>query len=242
VSAFVTIDEQMIPFRGRVSFRQYLPSKPDKYGMKLFLLCDCTTAYIFNGMPYLGRDGNARHVGLAEHVVKALVEPLHNSGINVTTDNWFTSTKLASDLLLMQITLLGTMRKNKPDIPKDFIANSTREKGSSLFGFIDRLTMTSFVPKKKKPLIVLSTMHNDNEVDQASGEPAMILDYNKTKAGIDRVDQLCHAYSVQKGTKCWPLAYFYNCLNIAGINSQVVFTAKHPEWAGNKSHCKRIFL
>jgi hypothetical protein len=116
----------------------------------------------------------------------------------VTTDNWFTSTKLASDLLLKQITLLGTMRKNKPDIPKDFMANSTREKGSSLFGFSDRLTMTSFVPKKKKAVIVLSTMHNDNEVDQASGKPAMTLDYNKTKAGIDRVDQLCHAYSVQK--------------------------------------------
>ena len=46
----------------------------------------------------------------------------------------------------------------------------------------------------------------------------------------------------RRETKRWPLAYFYNCLNIAGINSQVVFTAKHPEWAGNKSHCRRIFL
>ncbi|GBP00162.1 hypothetical protein EVAR_71070_1, partial [Eumeta japonica] len=28
----LTIDEQFVPFRGRVSFKQYLPSKPDKYG------------------------------------------------------------------------------------------------------------------------------------------------------------------------------------------------------------------
>lgn len=31
----LTIDEQLVPFRGRVSFRQYIPSKPDKYGMKM---------------------------------------------------------------------------------------------------------------------------------------------------------------------------------------------------------------
>ena len=41
VGAFVTVDEQLIPFRGRCSFRQYMPSKPDKYGMKLFC---CVTA------------------------------------------------------------------------------------------------------------------------------------------------------------------------------------------------------
>ena len=30
--ALVTIDKQLVPFRGRCSFRQYLPSKPDRYG------------------------------------------------------------------------------------------------------------------------------------------------------------------------------------------------------------------
>ena len=58
LSAFVTVDKQLIPFRGRCSFKQYMPSKPDKYGMKLFLLCDCLTGYTFNGKQYLGRQGN----------------------------------------------------------------------------------------------------------------------------------------------------------------------------------------
>ena len=38
MSAYVTIDEQLIPFRWRCGFRQYMPKKPDKYGMKLFLM------------------------------------------------------------------------------------------------------------------------------------------------------------------------------------------------------------
>ena len=96
VSAFVTVDEQLIPFRDRCSFKQYMPSKADKYGMKLFLLCDCLTGYTFNGKPYLGRQGNQRNVGLASDVVKILSSPLHFSGINITTDNWFTSSQLAS--------------------------------------------------------------------------------------------------------------------------------------------------
>ncbi|GBP90565.1 PiggyBac transposable element-derived protein 4 [Eumeta japonica] len=36
----LTIDERLVPFRGRVSFKQYLPSKPDKCGMKIWWICD----------------------------------------------------------------------------------------------------------------------------------------------------------------------------------------------------------
>ena len=32
----ITIDEPMVGFRGKCPFRQYLPFKPDKYGIKLF--------------------------------------------------------------------------------------------------------------------------------------------------------------------------------------------------------------
>ncbi|KAH8036022.1 hypothetical protein HPB51_016326 [Rhipicephalus microplus] len=34
------IDERMVPFKGRSSLKQYIPSKPHKWGYKVFLLCD----------------------------------------------------------------------------------------------------------------------------------------------------------------------------------------------------------
>ena len=34
--AYLTIDEQLVPFRGRCKFRVYMSSKPDKYGLKIF--------------------------------------------------------------------------------------------------------------------------------------------------------------------------------------------------------------
>ena len=92
-------------------------NKPDKYGLKLFLLCDCLAGYTLNGMRYIGLQGNQRNVGLSFKIVKFLSTLLHFSGVNVTTDNWFTSSQIATDLLQIQITLLVTMRKTSENFP-----------------------------------------------------------------------------------------------------------------------------
>ena len=78
-SAEVCIDKQLILFRGRRPFRQYLPSKPDKYGMKLFLLVDCSIGYVHTSQPYVGKVGNKITRGLAAKVVKSLAETLYHS-------------------------------------------------------------------------------------------------------------------------------------------------------------------
>jgi hypothetical protein len=54
-----TVDEQLIPSRGCCIFRQYIPSKPGKYGLKLFWCCDSDTAYLLNAEIYLGRQPGA---------------------------------------------------------------------------------------------------------------------------------------------------------------------------------------
>ncbi|KAJ8877203.1 hypothetical protein PR048_021657 [Dryococelus australis] len=46
--ANLTVDEGICPFRGRVSFRIYVKNKPNKYGMKLYILFDAVTGYVLN--------------------------------------------------------------------------------------------------------------------------------------------------------------------------------------------------
>ena len=43
----VTIDKQLVSFKGRYPFRQYIPSKPAKYGIlrSMESLCDSATRY-----------------------------------------------------------------------------------------------------------------------------------------------------------------------------------------------------
>ena len=52
----ISIDETMIGFKGRVSFQQYCPMKPTKWGLKAFVLADSSTGYVLIIIPYTGRE------------------------------------------------------------------------------------------------------------------------------------------------------------------------------------------
>jgi Transposase IS4 len=41
----MTVDEQLVTYRGRCPFRQYIPSKPGRYGIKFWAICDSVTSY-----------------------------------------------------------------------------------------------------------------------------------------------------------------------------------------------------
>ena len=50
----LSVDESMIGFKGRLSFIQYLPKKPTKWGMKAFVLADSKNRYTYNWRLYTG--------------------------------------------------------------------------------------------------------------------------------------------------------------------------------------------
>lgn len=87
-----TIDEKLEGFRGRCSFKQYIPSKPNKYGIKIYALVDARTLFTCNMEIYAGKNENEALAlsNMPGDVVKRLVEPIYNSGCNITADNWFT--------------------------------------------------------------------------------------------------------------------------------------------------------
>jgi hypothetical protein len=64
VGSAVCIDEQLPPFRGRRGFRQYMPKKPSKYGIKIWMIRDCATKYTLNAKVYLGKENNEVARGL----------------------------------------------------------------------------------------------------------------------------------------------------------------------------------
>lgn len=71
----VTIDEQLVPFRGRCSFRQFMKSKPAKYGIKIWTMCDSSTSYALNAQVYTGRvQGQPPERNQGERVVRDMVE------------------------------------------------------------------------------------------------------------------------------------------------------------------------
>ncbi|CAK1598285.1 unnamed protein product [Parnassius mnemosyne] len=228
---YVTIDEMLLAFRGRCKFRQYIPTKPAKYGIKVLAMVDAQNFYIFNLEIYAGKqpEGPFSVNNKPFDVVNRLVLPISKTGRNVTFDNWFTSYELVSHLLNEhKLTSVGTVRKNKRVLPNKFLKTSDRDADvySSKFGFQKDITLVSYIPKKKKVVLLISSLHHDADIDETTGErkkPEITTFYNSTKGGVDVVDELSATYDVSRNSKKWPLTVFYAILNMAGINANIVF-------------------
>jgi len=175
-------------------------------------------------------------------IVVRLIEPPKNSKRNLTTDNYYGSYPLAQELLEKGITLLTTLKKNKTDIPPEFLPNPKHIIKSSLFGYQDECTLVSYIPKKNKAVIQLSTMHDGHgDINEESGKPEIIHDYNKTKSGVDTVDQKCSLASTARNTRRWPLALFFRFLDMTGVNSHIIYVANNMS-SYDSRHFRRLLI
>lgn len=148
--------------------------------------------------------------------------PVLNTNRNITADNWYSSIELVDELNRQNTTYVGTLRKNKRELPAAFLPHRDREPGSSIFGFAQKKTIVSYVPKKNKAVALISSMHNTNTIDANSGKPEIVEFYNATKSGVDSLDQKCANYTTSRRCQRWPLAIFFAMLDIAGVNTGVL--------------------
>lgn len=240
----VTLDEQLPAFRGRFCAVVYMPNKPTKYGIKHYALVDSKTFYLLKFEIYAGvqPDGPYQVPNDTLSLVKRMIEPISGTARNVTMDNWFTSIPLAKILLKdHQLTMVGTIRKNKPEIPPCFQPKRTRDEHSTLFGFQEDLTICSYVPKKSKAVLMVSSMHHDDVVvESEKKKPEIILYYNHTKGGVDTNDQMCSNYNVGRRTKRWPMVIFYHLINVAGINACVIYRHKIDQKMSRREFLKHL--
>ncbi|KAG5884464.1 hypothetical protein JTB14_029432 [Gonioctena quinquepunctata] len=116
----MTVDEQLLGSRGRAPFRVYMKSKPDKYGIKLWALYDAANAYTHKFQVYLGKQNNTVEKNQGKRAVLDMVEHLSDV-YGITTDNFFTSKSLGDKLPAKNLTLCGTVRKNKNVVPKELL-------------------------------------------------------------------------------------------------------------------------
>lgn len=215
----LTIDEQLFPTKARCKFTQYMPNKPDKFGIKFWVLADLKTKYCLNIKPYLGKD-EQRTSSLGTHVVMSLMEPYLGRGYNVTTDNFFTNQDLAVKLLNKRTSIVGTVRLNRKEIP----VAARLPLHASIFYSSGSVNMVRYQAKANKTVVVMSTLHRGS-VCQIDGKkkPESVLYYNANKCGVDMLDSMCRQMSTKAGCRRWTLAVFCNILDLAGVNAWIIF-------------------
>ena len=82
----ISIDEAMIKWTSRLSFKQCLPAKPIKRGIKVWMRCDADTTFLSDFNIYLGRGTHQSEHGLGYEVVTTLTNDLHGKFHHVFYD------------------------------------------------------------------------------------------------------------------------------------------------------------
>ena len=95
-SPYLAIDETLYPYRGHISFKQYNPSKPAKYGMLYRSLCDSSIQYTYFTLPYaskpedLNNEASKFYITGTDEYSKYLVETFNRfnsiKGCDITMD------------------------------------------------------------------------------------------------------------------------------------------------------------
>ena len=153
-----TIDEAMIPFKGRLGFKQYLKDKSTKWGIKVWILADSINCMKKLQVCTGKSDSESGGIGLCSRVVLHLMQGLENTGLHLYTDNYYTSLTLFNHLYTRGINACGTARYNRRQFPKDLVTKVT----SSNRGFSDYRAngpLLSAVWVDKRPIYFVSTLH-----------------------------------------------------------------------------------
>jgi len=130
---FVCINESLMPFHGRLDFRQYNPLKRARFGVKTMILADCVSKIVLKLLPYQGKSTSLLssdvELGFGGRSAVSLLDGYLGRGHRLVVDNWYMSPKLAHHLLTQNTYVLGTVRKTRKNMPTIKPEDKKLEKG-----------------------------------------------------------------------------------------------------------------
>ena len=224
----ISVDEGMIAFKGRLSFRQYMPAKPTKYGIKVWMAADSANRYVLNYEVYLGKEpGRQRQHGLGYDVVMTMTEPFWNLNHHVFFDNFFSSPKLLQDLLDRKTYACSTVRLNRKGLPA--CSKKKLKTGEIVCSRKNHIVFTKW--HDKRDVSVLSTNCNPQSphilVQRTNKKkekfviykPRVIQLYSEHMGGVDLADQLRSYYAFTRSSTHWYKYIFWYLFDVSVCNS-----------------------
>jgi len=228
----ICIDESLLLFKGRLSFRQYIPSKASRFGIKFFVLCDCATGYVLNFIIYTGKTTEYvphPHVGISGSLVMTLMEPYLDRGHTLYIDNWYTSPLLLQRLHDRKTNACGTVRRNRKGMPK---FTEKLKKGEMKNFHTD--TLSAQIWKDKREVCMLTTLHPPilSETGKTTYrnepiiKPESVQDYNKNMGAVDQSDMVLSSVHSSRKTMRWYKKIFFHLMDLALLNAHLLHRQK----------------
>ena len=238
----LSVDEMMIPFQGKMPSRQYLPLKPNPFGMKVFVLVN-PNGVILDFHAYTG-EGTFRHqaqqvtdMGIGASAVITLLNNVP-AGSSLYFDRYFTSEALLDYLLEHNISGTVTVIKNRLTRGITFKQDSAiKKEGRGTFQIFERDDQKMCATKwlDNKPVFLLSTAHAAMPMDTVKRwskkdrddvdvrRPSVVRLYNHCMGGVDLADRMVSLYRMKARTNKWPVRVVMRFLDCAVSNAWVLY-------------------
>lgn len=233
----LSLDEMIIPFKGRAKIKQYIRGKPHPWGIKTWVLAGIS-GYVYVFEIYEGANQEqdnsyASEFGAVGGMVLRLCQNIKSKNHKLFFDNLFTSIPLLQKLYEWKIFATGTIR-----------ANRLKEASSKLkpINIIKKEPRGSFSVTTNTDNITITRWFDNSAVHVASSflgaspvgtakrwsrkekgiieipRPASIEMYNKNMGGVDLMDSLLGLYQHTLRHKRWYFRIFHHILNVAVVN------------------------
>lgn len=257
-STAISIDEMMVKYYGRLNIKQYIQSKPTKYGIKMWALCG-VSGYLFDCDIYCGKNSdknsNLANCALGSRVVLHMLRSLLNniprsklSQYHLYIDNYFCSPDLLVHLKKAGLRVTGTVRENrikeKNEVAKDAARGTWAVKHDENSGI-------NFITVKDSKLVsVLSTAagvtpqtnvfrYNPDQKRKVNIPfPNAFSAYNKFMGGVDIHDMYCNRVLPIIRSKKWTWVIFMRIIQSSITNALVLWNTVCPR---NKKYTIKDF-
>ena len=107
----LSLDEGALGHYGWLAFKVYNPKKPKKYCIKFYMLCEASTGYVLDWLPYVGESQT-----LSE-TCEQLVERYFGGGYMLFMDNFYNSVELTDRFYEKGMHTNGTLRVDRKGTP-----------------------------------------------------------------------------------------------------------------------------
>lgn len=251
----IALDESMIKYKGRIFFRQYLPAKPTKWGIKTFTLCESETGYALKFKVYTGKTtfhlDNTSPLSMTEQVAIDMVRGFEDKGHVLYMDNFYSSPQLFVALRERGIGACGTVNPRRKFMSTEIQPNHLSLNKGDEPVFMRSETLITCAMMDTKRVHFLSSVHNDNSYDKRVRDrrsdtgfrlverPVMCEHYNLHMNGVDVLDQKLGSYAYPHKSSKWYMTLFHRAREVALVNGYIIYSKSVPE--GTKPVSPRVF-
>jgi len=233
-SQHLTIDESMIKFNGRSLMKVYMPSKPIKYGFKVYMMVDAENSYVLNWQLHEEKGESIKSI------VQRVTEGFDSRGFIISMDRFYSTLDVINDLTSRGFGVFGVIQMNRvPHIKKIKKFIKKMKTGDYRFYLHENNQVLLTLWRDKKHVLLVSNVGDDNIIQVQRNRkvisdsqsyrkvtidcPENIALYARNSRGVDVFDQVISYYTVDHKSVKWYMRIVLHLLSVIINNSFILY-------------------